>query len=327
VTLEKAREQDIRVELQSICRLISLTKPLLASEISARVTEVLVDEGEPVENGQVLIRLDTTTAELARREAAADIARLEASIANEERRVQRYRDLKTRDVMPQERLDDAEAQLAVDRASMAAARARMAIAEDRLAKACLVSSVDGVVERRHVSVGDYVHVGTPMVTVTDTRDLRAELPFPETVGYRLEVGQPVYLESPIAPGLTVQTVIEHIRPQVGAMSRALIAIADVENPGSWRPEATVKARAVVEERPAAVVVPLIAVVKRPAGEVVYRMDDAAEGRVREQIVETGERQDGWIEVRSGLAAGDVVVAEGAYYLSDGVRVVVREGGA
>ena len=45
------------------------------------------------------------------------------------------------------------------------------------------------------------------------------------------------------------------------------------------------------------------------------------------VVETGERQDGWIEVRRGLDAGDVVVAEGAYYLSDGVQVIVREDGA
>ena len=168
---------------------------------------MLSDEGEPVLEGQELVRLDTTTVELARREALADIQRLEVSIANEERRVKRYRDLKTKDMMPQERLDDAEAKLAADRASLTAALARLAIAEDRLQKAHPHSPVTGVVEKRHVSVGDYLRVGGPLITVTDTVSLRAELPFPETVGAQLEVGQTLFLASTVAPGVEVEAAI------------------------------------------------------------------------------------------------------------------------
>ena len=79
------------------------------------------------------------------------------------RRRKRYRDLKTTNAMSQERLDDAEAKLASDRASLSAAKAGLAIAEDRLAKAELVSPVDGEVERRHVSVGDYVRNADPLI--------------------------------------------------------------------------------------------------------------------------------------------------------------------
>jgi RND family efflux transporter MFP subunit len=324
VTLATAALQEVQVELHSIGRLVSKNTPVLAAEINARVVAVLVEEGQPVQYDQVLILLDTTTYELARREAEAAIEQLKASIANEERRVARYQDLKTKNMMSQERLDDAEAKLAVDRASMLAARARLAIAEDRLSKAELISPVSGVVERRHVSVGDYVQVGNPMVTVTDTKDLRAELPFPETVGHLLGIGQPIVLESPIAPGQLVNASIDQIRPQIGTMSRALVVIAEVENPGKWRPEATVGSTVIVERRPDAVVVPMISVVRRPAGEVVYVLDSQADQQVRQQLVETGERQNGSIEIRSGLQAGEVVVADGAHYLSEGARVVVRE---
>ena len=325
VTVATVTRQDVEVELHSIGRLVSKNTPLLAAEINARVMAVLVDEGQPVREGQILILLDTTAFELARREAEAQIEQLKASIANEERRVARYRDLKTKNVMPQERLDDAEAKLAVDRASMSAAEARLAITVDRLSKAELISPVNGVVERRHVSVGDYMQVGGPMVTVTDTHDLRAELPFPETVGHQLETGQAIVLESPIAPGLRVQAVIDQIRPQIGAMNRALVVIAGVANPGPWRPEATVEARVVVERRPGAVAVPLISVVRRPAGEVVFVLNDPSDQRVKQRMIESGERQNGWMEIRSGLQAGETVVADGAYYLSDGAKVVVRQG--
>jgi RND family efflux transporter MFP subunit len=324
VTLAIAALQEVQVELHSIGRLVSKNTPLLSAEISARVVAVLVEEGQPVQYDQVLILLDATASELARREAEAAIEQLKASIANEERRVARYQDLKTKNMMSQERLDDAEAKLAVDRASMLAAGARLAIAEDKLSKTELISPVNGVVEKRHVSVGDYVKVGSPMVTVTDTNDLRAELPFPETVGHQLVIGQPIVLESPIAPGLLVEASIDQIRPQIGAMSRALVVIAEVKNPGDWRPEATVESTVIVERRPNAVVVPMISVVRRPAGEVVYVLEDQADSKVRQRLVKTGERQNGSIEIRSGLQAGETVVVDGAHYLSEGARVVVRE---
>jgi membrane fusion protein (multidrug efflux system) len=323
VRVVQAETREILVELYAVGRLVSRNSPSLAAEIDARVVEVLVEEGEAVSKGQELVLLDTTKTQLAQREAMADIERLKATIDNEQRRVTRYRDLKTQDMMPQERLDDAEAQLAVSRASLSAAAARLAVTQDRLARARLQSPFDGVVESRHVSVGDFATVGRQLITITDTQALWARLPFPETVGYQLKEGLEVFIESAVAPGQIVQARIDQIRPEVGSMSRALVVISDVVNPGFWRPEATIEARVVVERRGDAIVVPLISVVSRPAGDVVYLLDS---GHVRQRVVETGEIQDGWVEIRSGLSAGNTVVTEGAYYLTDGAAVSVQEPG-
>lgn len=324
VHVADAETREVLVELQSVGKLVSRNSPSLAAEIDARVVEVLVEEGDAVKADQALVLLDTTKTELARREATADIQRLEVSINNEQRRVKRYRDLKTRDVMPQERLDDAEAQLAVSQASLQASEARLAIAEDRLRRAQLVAPFDGVVETRHVSVGDFATVGKALITITDTRSLRALLPFPETVGAQLKEGQEVYIESAVAPGRIVKAEINQIRPEVGVMNKALIIIADVINPGFWRPEATIEARVVVDRRADAVIVPRLSVVSRPAGKVVYLLDS---GQVRQRIVETGEILDDWVEIRTGLNAGDTVVTEGAHYLSEGATVRVQGAGS
>jgi RND family efflux transporter MFP subunit len=322
VRLAQAETREVRVELHSVGRLVSRNSPSLAAEIDARVVKVLVEEGDAVAEGQELVLLDTTKTQLERREALADIERLEASIANENRRVTRYRNLKIRDMMSQERLDDAEAQLAVERASLLAAEARQAITQDRLTRAKLVSPFDGVVETRHVSVGDFATVGRTLITITDTRSLRALLPFPETVGERLKAGQELLIESAIARGRLVPAKIDQIRPEIGSMNNALMIIADVTNPGFWRPEATIEATIVVERRPNAVLVPLLSVVARPIGEVVYILDEP--GRVRQREVETGEIQDDWVEIRNGVKAGDTIVTEGAFYLSDGAAVSVQE---
>ena len=324
VTLAEAGTREVRDELFSVGLIVSRNTPMLAAEVSARVVEVRAEEGQAVQQGQVLLTLDRTTFELAVREAQANIERLAASIANDQRRVDRYRELKTKDMMSLERLDDAEAALAVNRATMAGAEAQLAIAQDRLSKTELISPVDGVVERRHVSVGDYVKDGGALFSLTDTVNLRVEMPFPETVGDRLEIGQVLLLESPVAPGLLVESIVDDIRPQVSVLSHSLMVISNITNPGPWRPQATVEGILVVETRPGAVVVPSGSVVKRPAGDVLYSLDSPDGGEVHEVRVTTGVRRDGWIEILEGVKNGEHVVVEGASYLTDGARVAVQE---
>lgn len=324
VTVIEASSREVRDQLFSVGRVVSRNTPTLAAEVSARVIDVRVDEGQAVREGQVLLALDRTTFELAEREALANIQRLDVNISNEQRRVERYRGLEDKGMMPQERLDDAEANLAVFKASLAAAQAQLAIVRDRLAKAELVSPVTGRVEKRHVSVGDYVKDGGPLFTLSDTSNLRVEMPFPETVGNLLQTGQVLQLESPVAPGLVVEAVVDEIRPQVSAMSHSLMVTSNITNPGPWRPQATVEGWLVVEIRHDAVVVPSASVVKRPAGEVVYLLDSQQNGEVRQVVVRTGVRRDGWTEILEGLRRGDVVVVEGAPYLTDGAGVSVLE---
>jgi len=324
VTLAEADSREVRDELFSVGRIVSLNTPTLAAEVAARVDDVRVDEGQAVQQGQILLLLDSTTFALAEREAQANIQRLEVSIANEQRRVERYQGLKAKGMMPQEQLDDAEALLAVNTASLAAAQAQLAIAQDRLAKTKLVSPVSGVVETRHVSVGDYVKDGGALFTLTDTSDLRVEIPFPETAGHQLQTGQVLQLESPLAPGLTVSAMVEEIRPQVGSMNRSLMVIAHVTNPGPWRPQATVNGILVVATRPDAVVIPLASVVRRPARNKVYRLASRQSPEVQQVVVRTGVKQDGWVEISEGLEPGAVVVVEGAAFLTDGAQITAQD---
>jgi len=150
------------------------------------------------------------------------------------------------------------------------------------------------------------------------------MPFPESVGGLLQTGQALLLESPVAPGLLVEAVVDEIRPQVSEMSHSLTVISNITNPGTWRSQATVEGALVVQIRHDAVVVPSAAVVKRPAGDVVYVLDTQQSGEVRQVVVSTGVRTGGWTEIMDGLQRGDRVVVEGAPYLTDGARVTALE---
>ena len=151
--------------------------------------------------------------------------------------------------------------------------------------------------------------------------MRAWLPLPETVAGRLVLGQRVALWSPLAMKLRVEGRLDDLQPTVGAGSRAVTAIVDVTNPGPWRPETTVVGRILVERHEDALLVPALALVLRPAGEVVYAIID---GRAHARVVRSGERVDGLVEILEGLDGDEMVAVEGAPWLTDGARVRIAE---
>ena len=322
VTVAEARRREVVVTLDSVGRLESVTAPTVAAEVDGRIVRLAAEAGDRVRAGDVLATLDTTGLELERRAAEADIQSVQAQIHNEERRVARFANLKQKDYLAQTQLDDSQAQLDVFRAQLEAARARLAIVQDRLNRTRILAPVSATVERRLVSVGDFVRRGDPLFELTADQQLQAQLPFPEAVSRVLRPGMEVTLESPLVPGKRVSGQVSELRPAVGKDSRAVTALVQVPNPGGWRAGATVEARAVVERRPDAVTVPAGAVVRRPAGEVVYILRD---GKAWQRPVTLGVRTDGEIEVREGLAGGETVAVEGAAYLTDGAPVRIARG--
>ncbi len=317
VSVAEASMQDVPVVLKSIGRLESRAAPLVAAEIDGRVLALAVDEGAEIAAGAVLAELDPTSVTLEMRAAKADLGRIGALLANEERRVERLRTLAARELVSREQLDDAEAQLAVLRAQRDAVEAQLRIVEDQVSKTVVRAPLAGRIQKRLVSVGDFVKRGTPLFEIATSASLRALLPVPEPLAARLAPGLAVKLGSPLAPDTHATGVITELRPAVGADNRAVWAIVDVENPGAWRPDATVRAEIVVAMRANAVVVLQQSLVRRPAGEVVYVIRD---GKDVQRVVGTGERLDGLVEITTGVAAGETVAVEGAAYLSDGAPV-------
>ncbi len=317
ISVTEATVQDVPVVLKSIGRLESRAAPLVAAEIDGRVLELAVDEGAEIAAGATLAELDATSVTLEVRAAKADLGRIGALLANEERRVERFRTLAARELISREQLEDAEAQLAVLRAQRDAVEAQLRIVEDQLAKTVIRAPLAGRIQKRMVSVGDFVRRGSPLFEIATSASLRALLPVPEPLAAGLAPGLAVKLGSPLTPDTHATGVITELRPAVGAANRAVWAIVDVENPGAWRPDATVRGEIVLETHADAVVVPEQSVIRRPAGEVVYVIRD---GRAEQRVVGTGERLEGLVEIIAGVAAGETVAVEGAAYLSDDAPV-------
>ena len=323
ITTQQARTADLPIWLQSSGLIHSRTVPTLAAEVEGRITSVNADTGDTVVAGQLLAETDTTTLLLRQQAAQASLERLDVHIANGKRRVERYQSLSDKNLSSQTVLDDATEQLEAYRADHKAAMAQFALVEDSLSKSSILAPVSGVIQQRHISTGDFVKRGDDLFEITQPDKLQAWLPFPEMVALKIKIGLPVRIYSPLTPGEFAAGSITHLQPSIGLGSRAVMAIVDLEDPGKLRPKATLLGKVLIETHLKAVMIPVISIVRRPAGETVYVINgDKAEAR----LVEVGHRQDGMVEIISGLQGGETVAADGAAFLTDGALVKIPESG-
>lgn len=319
ITTEKVKVMDVPIWQETVGRLHSVSVPTLAAEVEGRITMVSADTGDRIEIGQLLAETDTSTLLLKKQAAKASLERLEVHIANGERRVERFKTLSAKNLSSQTQLDDASEQLQAYRADYKAAIAQLAIVDDSLAKSRILAPVTGVIQRRHISEGDFVKRGQALFEITQPDHLQAWLPYPESMALKVRIGQAAKIYSPLTPGEFAAATVSELQPSVGLGSRAVMAIVDLENPGQLRPDATLSGKVLIETRKNSTMVPNISVIRRPAGEVVYVINgNIAEAR----LVQTGHRENGMIEIVTGLEGDETIAAEGAAFLTDGALIKV-----
>jgi RND family efflux transporter MFP subunit len=313
ITTAQAQSRSLEIHERTVGTMEGLIDPSIRAEVAGRVVQVLAHAGQSVRKGELLAVLDATDYGLQKREAQAEIGRLQALLANQDKVVERNQRLVQKNFISRNALDDASAQQDALRQQLEGARAQLAMIDRNNMRTRVLAPIDGKVEKQIVSPGDFVKVGDPLFQLIGTQRLRAHLPFPESVSAKLQPGQTVRLYTPTAPGKAYVTTIKEIKPLIDNGSRAADIIADVIDQNGWQPGASVDGVVVLGEHAQAVVVPEASVVLRPAGEVVYVVQGKA---ALQRIVKTGLRQDGMVEIVEGLSAGETVAVDGAAFLTD-----------
>lgn len=320
ITATTARSAALDITEDTLGTLEALIDPSIGAEVAGRVTRVTAHSGDKVRRGQLLAELDASDFTIQTRVDGAEIARLEALVAQAERFAERQQDLVAKGFISRNGAEDSLAQRDALRAQLATARARGSATRNDLGRTRVVAPVDGIIETQIVSPGDYVKVGDPLFRLISNRILRAHLPYPESAAGRIRAGQPVRLSLPHLPGKVIEGTVEDVKPTINDSSRALDVLVRVSNDGSLLSGGTVNAAIVTGHKSAAVMVPEQSVVLRPAGKVVYVI---AGGKAVQRVVEVGARRDGQVEIVRGLSDGETVAEDGAGFLSDGTAVKVK----
>lgn len=295
----------------------------LAAERAGRVLEIPRREGAAVRRGEVLVRLDASTAasqlEAARRDAQAlDAVHQTAHAALElaRRAHERARELGARSLIAPERMEEAstalesaEAELRAAEARLLGARSAVRLAEDEVAHRVVRAPFDGVVSRRHVEIGESVVPGQPVLDVTDLTRLYVSAPIDERDAGRLRIALPARITVDAhgtAVWRGVVTRLASLVEETEDRNRTLEVEVELDagRPAAGpalRPGMTADVEIVLDRRDGVLRVPAAAVIE--GGRVLL----AERGRVAARAIVTGLRNWQWTEVRDGLAGGELVI--------------------
>lgn len=321
VTTTQAERMNVEQVETAVGIIESRRSPQVSAQVAGEVIEVLVDEGQAVEAGAVLARIDAEQYRIAKSASESESRRLEALHAQKKREAARSRRLFADKLIAEDQLEAIEGEFAALTEQLAGSRTQVADSQRRLAQTRLVAPVRAEIAARHIDVGDYLQTGAVAFDLIDVENLRVRLPLPEYRAPLLRPGLAVRLSSPVSDGPPVVTEITDIRPGINPANRSVSLIVDFVNPGDWRPGASVRAEVVLATRANVVIVPQVSVVRRPVGDVVYVLEGQ---RVVEQPVERGQRSGGSVEIRAGLNGAETVVVDGAGFLTGGSEVSIAE---
>ena len=324
ITAATVQPRTLEIYEEVVGTIENVIDPTVGAEVAGRVTRVTGFTGKKVTKGELIAEIDAQDFEIQARADKAEIGRLSSLLEQQEKVVERQTKLVGQGFISQNVVDDAMAQRNALRQQLAAARARADATGRSMTKSRVLAPIDGEIETQIVAVGDFVKVGDPLFRLVGVQELRVHLLLPEAAATRIKPGLKVVLSPPAAPEQVLEARIDEIKPTLGTNNRALDAIVKIRGQGMlFRGGGTVNARIVISALDGALMVPEHSIVLRPAGKVVY----AVEGNVvRQRVVETGMRQDGWQQILKGVSAGDTVAADGAGFLTDGAAVTVRKPG-
>lgn len=357
-------------ETRRVARTLALTGSLLpdetvqvSAEVAGRLTEVRVDFGQRVRQGEVIAELDKREFQLqlerARAALAQALARIgldpsreevvpettpairQAQAAYEDARA-RYesarRLVETGDIAQQRfieiqkayearaaALEAARHELRMQLAAIQALRAEVRLAEKRLADATVRAPFDGAVTARLVSPGQYLRENTPIVTLVKTHPLRLRVEIPETAAAQVRVGSRLQFTTDAAPGTEFEAVVRELNPALEARSRSLTAEARLtSHDPRLKPGMFVQVNLRVAEDATVVVVPREALYRVAGLTKVFTVRD---GRAIEHRVTPGEELAGWVEVPdSEIRPGEPVVLTRLEALSNGAAVRMAAAG-
>ena len=276
----------------------------ITAAVSETVDQVHFESGDTVRAGQVLVTLSG-------REQRAGLAEAEAQYRAQQTLYARQEDLAKRRLIAASVFD-------AQRAARDAARARLDQTRAQLGDRAIVAPFAGVLGLRQVSAGALVTPGTVVTTLDAIDTMELEFSVPERQMAAVQVGQTVEATSPAFKNATFTGRIVALDPRLDTATRALMARAQFANTDlRLRPGMLLEAHIALASRQA-LQVPELAIQQVGRQAFVFKVD--GDDTVAQVPVTLGARRPGFVELASGVAAGDRLVVEGIVKLRAGAKV-------
>ncbi|HKI03613.1 MAG TPA: efflux RND transporter periplasmic adaptor subunit [Thermoanaerobaculia bacterium] len=289
------------------------------AQLSGSVLETLAEPGQAVSRGQVLARLDSTSLTEAYNSARAAVENARSNLAVAMRELERQRALVAAGAVAQRNVETAQQSVVTAQSSLALARSQLANAEKQLGYTRVTAPFSGVVSERPVSGGDVVQPGTAIYTVVDPSSLQLEGSINAEQLGTLHVGSPVEFTVTGYAGRTFRGEITRINPTADPATRQVRVYAEIPNTGNDLVSGLYAEGRVESESRTALTLPADAIDRRMVKPAVMRVRNGKVERVEVELGLVDDREQR-VEVRRGVAAGDVVLLGAAQEMTPGTPV-------
>lgn len=276
------------------------------SEVSGIVESINFEEGQKVNKGQVLFRVNDIEmrAKLAQTESAQNLA------SENERRAKL---LLEKEAISQEEYD-------ISKADLQSTRAESQLTAAQLSKTTVRAPFSGTIGLRAISMGTYVTPATPIARLINTNQLKITFSIPEKYAPQMKVGNTLFFTTSNSKEQYTAKIYA-IEPEVELTTRTLKMRAIAENPeGKLYPGTFANVLLPLEIVNDALLVPTESLIPIQNGKKIFVLEN---GKAKEVIVETGARTDSLVRVVSGLFPGDTILTYGVMALKNGTPVKVN----
>jgi RND family efflux transporter MFP subunit len=318
------RRRDLYQTLPLSGALRALNQAAVKAQVAGEVREVLVREGESVQAGQVLVRMDTRDHQARLDQAAGSLQAAQGQLEIAARTRDNNKALLAKGFISKNAFDTAESQFSIARANVDSARGALDVARKSLADTVIRAPVAGMVSSRSVQPGEKVSADSRLLDLVDVRQLELEAAVPSADILQVAPDQPATIRVEGAPAPFAGKVVR-INPATQSGSRSIMVYIQVDNPqGLLRAGMFGEARLTVAKKTGVLAVPQAALQDQGGSPFVYAIENGVLTRRPVTLGLAGNDGAGSArEVIGGLEDGMQIVRNnlGSLRVGASVRIV------
>ena len=305
-----------------------------------QVKAIFVKAGQKVGKGQLILKLDDAMARQ-RVDAAQQMVvsaqqqtgQIKARLDQAESIYTRYQNLWKQGIGAEIQVVNAKAdfeaisaQLRAAQAQVGSAQAQVRLAQEQANMSNVYAGISGMIEEMNVKVGEFFSPQSAAmpgagIRIVNNNNLKVVTNVPENYIARVKKGDKVEIVIADSGKPPYKSIISMVGGTIDATTRSFTTEAKLPSDPELKPNQTATLKILDYEAKAAVAVPVNVVQSDEKGKYVYVMERAGDKTVaRKKMVNVGEAYNGFIEIKSGLTGGELIITEGYQTVYDGQTV-------
>ena len=296
------------------------------SGMGGQIKAVYVQAGQRVSKGQIILKLDDAMARQSVVAAQQQTGVLKARLAQAQTVYERYQNLWKQNIGAEIQVINAKADVDALQSQLNAAQAQVGMAREQVNMSNVYAGISGMIDAMNVKVGEFFSPQSAAmpgagIRIVNNNNLKIVTNVPENYVSRIKKGDKVEVVIADSDKPPYQSVISMVGASIDPTTRSFTTEAKLPSDPFLKPNQTATMKILDYSAKGAVAIPVNLVQSDEKSKYVYVAVKEGDKMVaRKKVVIVGEAYNGLIEIKSGLAGGDLMITEGYQTVYEGQAV-------